>query len=82
MANKQVAVVNKCEAIERLLAKVQETKQIKRDWEYEGTWLRAGTVHYTAPDGSPKTWEMVERTSHGRTCVDGTEVIGSCTIGA
>ena len=76
MASERVADASYCEGIERLLAKVQGIKQTKREWDFRGSWLRAGIVHYTSPDGALKKWEMVERTSHGQTHVDGTEIIG------
>lgn len=75
--HEQEVDVSACEGIERLLAKVNKIKQTERAWEFQGSWLKAGTAHYTAPDGALKKWEMVERASHGETVVDGTETIGA-----
>ena len=60
---------------ERILAKWRRIRQHDKTWVFQGEWLRAGIVGYTAPDGERKTWETVERTAR-MGAVDGVDMIG------
>jgi hypothetical protein len=41
---------------------------IKEDVLHEGRWIRMKNYTYSAPNGSTKTWEMVERTTRTGAC--------------
>lgn len=61
--------------ITKVRSKADLVKQLDTDWLFQGRWLRAGRIHYIAPDGVKRVWETTERTT--RTAeVDGVDIIG------
>ena len=61
---------------EKILAKRRQIRQLNKTWVFQGKWLRAGTLQYTAPDGRNRVWETTERcTRTGPT--DGVDILGN-----
>lgn len=64
---------------ERIVTKWRLVRQGDKTWVFKGKWLRAGTVHYTAPDGQKRAWETTERTTRTGP-VDGVDIVGESVI--
>ena len=74
MADKGVAD-SVIQQITKVRSKADLIKQLDTDWLFQGRWLRAGRIHYIAPDGVRRVWETTERTTR-TTQVDGVDIIG------
>ena len=73
MAANATAVLQKVLSFARQI----QTKDVT--WEFNGKWLRAGTLRYTDPNGKEKCWETVERTTRTGD-VDSVDMIGTVHV--
>lgn len=62
--------------IEKSLSKAAEIQQCRKEWMFQGKWLRGGNIHYISPNKEKKVWETVERTTKkDEGSIDGVDII-------